>query len=81
MQGQTPIELVGRVSASVFSLVSVAQLMGLVLSGVLAQSFGIRPVFLLCAVLAWALTGAGKLLLGSDGGLVFNPPGGPQMTR
>jgi hypothetical protein len=63
------------------SVVFFAQLMGLVLSGVLAQSFGIRPVFLLCAVLAWALTGAGKLLLGSDGGLVFNPPGGPQMTR
>jgi MFS family permease len=81
MQRETPHALLGRISSTTMSVVFFAQLMGLVLSGVLAQSFGIRPVFLLCAVLAWALTGAGKLLLGSDGGLVFNPPGGPQMTR
>ena len=48
------------------SVVFFAQLMGLVLSGVLAQAFGIRPVFLLCAALAWILTGAGKLLLGTE---------------
>ena len=35
----------------------------LVLSGVLAQMFGVRMVFILCAGLAWVLTGAGKWLL------------------
>ena len=38
----------------------------LILSGVLAQAFGVRAVFFVCAVLAWVLTGAGKWLLGTD---------------
>ena len=36
---------------------------GPVLSGILAQVLGIRLVFLLCAVLAWVLAGAGRWLL------------------
>ena len=39
---------------------------GLFLSGFLAHAFGVRAVFILCAVLAWVLTGAGKLLLGTE---------------
>jgi MFS family permease len=45
MQGQTPIELVGRVSSSVWSLMSLSQLLGLVLSGATAQRIGIVNVF------------------------------------
>jgi DHA3 family macrolide efflux protein-like MFS transporter len=66
MQRETPHSLMGRISSTTMSVVFFAQLMGLVLSGVLAQAFGIRAVFLLCAVLAWILTGAGKMLLGTD---------------
>jgi MFS family permease len=48
------------------SVVFFAQVTGLVLSGFLAQAFGVRAVFFLCAMLAWVLTGAGKLLLATD---------------
>jgi MFS family permease len=66
MQQETPPKLMGRISSTVMSVVFFAQLIGLALSGVLAQSVGVRAVFFLCAGLAWALTGAGKLLLSSD---------------
>jgi MFS family permease len=66
MQRETPHELLGRISSTVMSVVFFAQLIGLVLSGVLAQAFGVRAVFFVCAVLAWVLTGAGKWLLGTD---------------
>ncbi|HET7698042.1 MAG TPA: MFS transporter [Vicinamibacterales bacterium] len=66
MQQETPAALMGRISSTTMSVVFFAQLIGLALSGVLAQAFGVRAVFFLCAVLAWALTGAGKLLLSSD---------------
>ena len=51
MQGQTPIELVGRVSSSVWALLSLAQLLGLVRSGAAAQRVGIVHVFFASAVL------------------------------
>ena len=63
MQRETPHALMGRISSTVMSVVFFAQLLGLVLSGVLAQIFGVRTVFFLCAILAWMLTAAGKLLL------------------
>ena len=66
LQQETPAALMGRISSTTMSVVFFAQLVGLVLSGVLAQTFGVRAVFFLCAVLAWALTGAGKLLLSTD---------------
>jgi MFS family permease len=66
MQRETPHALMGRISSTVMSVVFFGQLLGLVLSGVLAQIFGVRTVFFLCAVLAWILTGAGKLLLGTE---------------
>lgn len=59
MQGQTPLELVGRVSASVWALLSVAQLLGLVLSGAAAQRFGITAVFYGSAALLASMAGAG----------------------
>ena len=66
MQQETPAAMMGRISSTTMSVVFFAQLIGLVLSGVLAQMFGVRAVFFLCAVLAWVLTGAGKLLLSTD---------------
>jgi len=66
MQQETPPALMGRISSTMMSVVFFAQVVGLVLSGFLAQTFGVRAVFLLCAGLAWVLTGAGKLLLGTE---------------
>jgi MFS family permease len=63
MQQETPHALMGRISSTVMSVVFFAQLLGLILSGMLAQVFGVRAVFFLCALIAWALTGAGRWLL------------------
>ena len=65
MQRETPHALMGRISSTVMSIVFFGQLLGLILSGVLAQVLGVRTVFFLCAALAWVLTGAGKWLLGT----------------
>ena len=56
MQGQTPMELIGRVSSSVMSVLSIAQLVGLVFSGSLAQSLGIRNLFYASAILLFLIT-------------------------
>ena len=56
MQGQTPMELIGRVSSSVMSVLSIAQLVGLVFSGSLAQTLGIRNLFYGSAVLLFLIT-------------------------
>ena len=56
MQGQTPMELIGRVSSSVMSVLSIAQLVGLVFSGSLAQTLGIRNLFYASAVLLLLIT-------------------------
>ena len=66
IQQETPPALMGRISSTLMSAVFFAQLVGLALSGLLAQLVGVRAVFLLCAVLAWVLTGAGKLLLTTE---------------
>ncbi len=66
MQRETPHALMGRISSTSMSMIFFGQLAGLILSGVLAQQIGVRMVFFLCAVLAWVLTGAGKLLLSTE---------------
>lgn len=48
------------------SLIVFGQLLGLVLSGMLAQRIGVRDVFFLCARLGLVLTGAGKWLRGTE---------------
>jgi MFS family permease len=63
MQQETPQAMMGRVSSSVMSCVFFAQVMGLVVSGVLGQFMGVRVVFLLCAALAASLAAAGHYLL------------------
>ena len=66
LQRETPHELMGRIGATSMSVIFLGQLLGLILSGVLADRIGVRAVFFLCAVLALVLTGAGKWLLGTE---------------
>ena len=61
MQTETPREMLGRVSSSFMSVFSVAQILGLLLSGKLAQWMSVRQVFQLCAVMLVFLTVAGFL--------------------
>jgi MFS family permease len=56
MQGQTPIELVGRISSSVWALISIAQLLGLVVSGSMAHRIGITNVFYATAAMLVLIT-------------------------
>jgi MFS transporter, DHA3 family, macrolide efflux protein len=51
MQMETPIELVGRVSSSFMSVLSVSQLLGLIISGSLTQRIGIRNLFFASAAM------------------------------
>ncbi|HKR95786.1 MAG TPA: MFS transporter [Candidatus Angelobacter sp.] len=62
-QQETPHEMVGRVSSSFMSLIAVAQVLGLLLSGYLAQKLGIRPLFLACAGVLVLLSAVGYLML------------------
>jgi DHA3 family macrolide efflux protein-like MFS transporter len=63
IQQETPAELMGRVGSSVMSFVFTAQILGLILSGILADKIGVRHVFALCALLLVVLTVAGKLFM------------------
>ena len=60
-QQATPPELLGRVGSTFMSIVFAAQIAGLVLSGILTQHMGVRPVFALCAVMLVVLMAVGKL--------------------
>jgi MFS transporter, DHA3 family, macrolide efflux protein len=51
MQGQTPMEMMGRVSSSLMAALSWAQLVGLLISGSLAHVVGVRTLFFASAVL------------------------------
>jgi MFS family permease len=51
MQQETPVELVGRVSSSFMSVLSVSQLLGLIISGSLTERLGIRNLFFASATL------------------------------
>ena len=55
--------MLGRVGSTNASIVVLGQVLGLVLSGILAEAIGVRAVFFLCAALALALVGAGRLFL------------------
>jgi len=60
-QQETPPALMGRVSSTFMSLISVAQVLGLLLSGYLAQRLGVRALFLTCAAVLALVAGAGHL--------------------
>jgi MFS family permease len=61
VQQDTPPELMGRVGSTLMSAIFTAQILGLTLSGMLAQYTSIRRVFLFCTVLLVTLVVAGKL--------------------
>ncbi len=63
IQQETPPALMGRVGSTVMSLVFTAQILGLVLSGQLANRIGVRHVFAVCAVMLVFLVVGGKLLM------------------
>lgn len=62
-QQETPPALMGRVSSTFMSLISLAQVLGLLLSGYLAESLGIRPLFLACAGALVLISGAAYLFM------------------
>ena len=63
IQQETPAALMGRVGSTVMSLVFTAQILGLLLSGLLADRIGVRHVFAVCAVLLVLLVLAGKFVM------------------
>ena len=68
-QKETPPAMQGRVSSTFMSLFSLAQVLGMLVSGVLAARLGIRPMFLAC--------GAATALL-AFGSWIFLRPRAPQ---
>jgi MFS family permease len=62
-QQETPPAMVARVSGSFMSLMWIGQVLGLLLSGVLAQRLGIRPMFLSSAGAMVVITAAGYLMM------------------
>ncbi len=66
IQEETPGELMGRVGSTTMSAVFGAQILGLLLSGILADHIGVRGVFALCTLLLAALILAGKLWMEPD---------------
>ncbi len=62
-QQETPHAMVGRVSSSFMSLIAIAQVLGLMLSGYLAQKLGVRPLFLSSAGVLALLSTAGYLMM------------------
>lgn len=59
IQSETPMEMVGRVSSSVWSLLSIAQVVGLIFSGSLAAKLGVVKLFYLSALLLAAIATLG----------------------
>lgn len=62
-QQETPPAMVGRVSSTFLSLISISQVFGLLLSGYLAQRLGIRSVFIACAGVLAVISAAGYFLM------------------
>jgi MFS family permease len=63
MQQETPSELMGRVGSTFMSCILTAQILGLLLSGILAQYIGVRDIFVVCAAMLVLLALAGKLFM------------------
>ncbi len=62
-QQETPPAMAGRVSSTFMSLISVAQILGLLLSGTLAERLGVRNVFLSCSGVLVLLSAGGWMWL------------------
>lgn len=64
-QKETPPAMVGRVSSTIISLISLSQALGLLLSGYLAQILGIRSMFLVSAGMLALIAALGYLWIRS----------------
>ncbi len=62
-QQETPPHMIGRVSSTFMSMISVAQVLGLLLSGRLAQQLGMRNLFFACAAFLVLIAFAGWIYL------------------
>lgn len=62
-QQETPAALVGRVSSTFMSLISLAQILGLLLSGYLAQKIGVRSLLFSCAGTLAVIATGGYLVI------------------
>ncbi|MBZ5629100.1 MAG: MFS transporter [Acidobacteriia bacterium] len=76
MQQETPHAMIGRVSSSFMSLISLAQVTGLLLSGYLAHLLGIRQLFLTAAVALALITVVGYTKRGEAPQQVATEPEG-----
>jgi MFS family permease len=65
IQRETPNDMLGRVGSTNASVIFLGQILGLVISGTLAEMVGVRMVFFLCAALSVALAIAGRAFLGA----------------
>ncbi len=63
-QQETPPAMMGRVSSTFMSLFSFAQVLGLLLSGVLAQRLGMRPLFVACGIALIVIAAVGQIAIG-----------------
>jgi len=63
---ETPPAMMGRVGSTVMSAVFTAQILGLILSGVLTEHISVRGVFALCTAMLVILTIIGKLWMEPD---------------
>jgi MFS family permease len=63
MQQETPHALMGRISSTTMSVVTFAQLLGLLVSGVASQLLSVRAVFFLSALLSMLQAAFGHLFL------------------
>lgn len=66
IQRETPHDMLGRVGSTNASVIFLGQILGLVLSGALAELLGVRTVFFGCAVLSVALAAGGYVFLRSQ---------------
>jgi DHA3 family macrolide efflux protein-like MFS transporter len=65
IQRETPQDMLGRVGSTNASVVFLGQILGLAVSGVLAELVGVRMVFFICAGLSVALALSGRAFLRS----------------
>jgi DHA3 family macrolide efflux protein-like MFS transporter len=72
MQAETPVEMLGRVSGSVRSVLALVQIAGLVLSGSIAQAIGIRGSWLAVSVLLALFASAGLGVLNGRGRSLYS---------
>jgi MFS family permease len=65
IQRETPPDMLGRVGSTNASVIFLGQILGLAVSGVLAELVGVRMVFFLCAGLSVLLAVGGRMFLQS----------------